>query len=89
MSIRTCPSFPDLIHEIGAARQRGARLVSAAPNPQLGEAVGFKLSDGTVLRLTNQKIIDFLTKMDEHQDLQPLVKLISTVENRIKLFHTC
>jgi hypothetical protein len=87
--IRTCSSFPDLIEELQAAKRRGARLVSTAPDPQLGQAVGFKLSDGATLRLTLAKLQQFEQDHGSYPELVPLWNQLSTTEGRIKIFMTC
>lgn len=85
----TCHSFPDLVEELRSAKQRGARLVSASPDAQLGQAIGFKLSDGTTYRLTLVKVSQFEEQKAGYPELVPLWSLLSTTEGRIKLFMTC
>ncbi|GEM_PF-2334619 len=88
-AITTCHSFPDLIEELRAAKKRGARLVSAAPDNQLGQAIGFKLSDGTTYRLTLVKVKQFEEEKSSYPDLLTFWSLLSTTDERIKLFMTC
>jgi hypothetical protein len=88
-NITTCLSFPELVDELRSAKQRGARLVSAAPDPQLGQAVGFKLSDGAVFRLTLARIKEFEAEKGAQPQLAGLWNLISSTEGRIKLYLSC
>lgn len=87
--IITCPSFPDLIDELRAAKQRGARLLSAAPDPLLGQAVGFKLSDGFTYRLTLARAKQFEGEVADYPKLTPFWNLIASTEGRVKLYLTC
>jgi hypothetical protein len=88
-AITTCHSFPDLVEELRAAKKRGARLVSAAPDAQLGQAIGFKLSDGATYRLTLVKVKQFEEETASYPNLLALWSLLSTTDGRIKLFMTC
>jgi len=88
-AVTTCHSFPDLVEELRAAKKRGARLVSASADAQLGQAVGFKLSDGATYRLTLAKVAQFGEDKAGYPDLVPLWSLLSTTDGRIKLFMTC
>jgi len=88
-AITTCNSFPELIEELQAAKKRGARLVSAAPDPQLGQAIGFKLSDGNAYRLTLARVKQFEDEKSGYPQLLPLWNLLSSTDGRIKLFMTC
>jgi len=88
-AMTTCHSFPDLVEELRSAKQRGARLVSASPDAQLGQAIGFKLSDGATYRLTLVKMTKFEEEKASYPDLVPLWNLLSTTDGRIKLFMTC
>ncbi len=85
----TCLSFPDLIEELRAAKQRGARLVSSLPDPQLGQAIGFKLSDGVTFRLTLAKIKQHQAEQENYPHLLPLWNLLSTPDGRARLFLSC
>jgi len=88
-AMTTCHSFPDLVEELRAAKKGGSRLVSAAPDAQLGQAVGFKLSNGTTYRLTLVKVKQFEEERASYPDLLSLWALLSTTDGRIKLFMTC
>jgi hypothetical protein len=87
--IVTCTSFPHLVDELRDARKRGLRLVSAAPDPQLGQAVGFKLSDGATLRLPLARIKQFEDEKGSYPELVKLWTLVSSTEGRIRLYMTC
>jgi len=89
-TIQTCHDFAELVEELRSARQRGLKLLSASQNPQLGEAVGFKLQGGLTLRLRLSKISEFMEReAAKHPDLLQLAAMLGTVEGRIRLFHTC
>jgi hypothetical protein len=88
-AITTCHSFPDLVEELRAAKKRGARLVSAAPDAQLGQAIGFKFSDGAVYRLTLVKVKQFEEEKASYPDLLTLWSLLASTDGRIKLFMMC
>jgi hypothetical protein len=87
--ITTCHSFPELIEELQGAKRRGCRLLAASPDPQLGQAVGFKLSDGTIYRLTLAKVTQFGEDPSADPTLRGLWESIATTDGRIKLFMTC
>ncbi len=88
-SITTCHSFPELIEELQGAKRRGARLVTAAPDAQLGQAVGFKLSDGNTYRLTLAKVTQFGEDPSAEPKLRELWESIATTDGRTKLIMTC
>ena len=88
-AVTTCHSFPDLIEELRAAKRRGARLVSAAPDPLLGQAVGFRLADGVTYRLTLAKIKQHEEEQKDYPQLQGLWNLLSTTDGRVQLYLTC
>jgi hypothetical protein len=87
--ILTCNSFPDLVEELQGAKKQGARLVSAAPDPQLGQAVGFKLSNGTVYRLPLAKLERFAEEKASYPQLVPLWEKISSTDGRVQLYLNC
>jgi len=87
--ITTCHSFPDLIEELQAAKARDARLVSAAPDAQLGQAIGFKLSDGNTYRLTLAKVTAFAEVQADYPQLLPLWNQLTTTDGRINVFMSC
>lgn len=88
-TVKTCFSFPELVEELRDAKQQGSRLLSTAPDPQLGQAIGFKLSNDTTFRLTLAKVQQFEAEQGDHPQLVPLLGLLATTEGRIKLFMTC
>ncbi|MDR3671288.1 MAG: hypothetical protein P4L36_10600 [Holophaga sp.] len=87
--IITCHSFPELVEELQAAKQRGSRLLTAAPDAQFGQAVGFKLSDGNTYRLTLAKVKQFEQEQGSYPQMVELWNLISTTDGRIKMFMIC